>query len=119
MALAPANVVTVTSAIKARVSLGRATPPCKALTEVAHVVRRAEDPVERVVVALGRATLVDVVPDQALDSGGMENESQQPSRDLDAGSTHQARVLIFLEGRREVAVRLVGARAQANGVFDR
>src|SRR5688572_21822528 len=70
-----------------------------------YVVRRREDPLQRVVVALRRAAAVHVVADLALEAvGHMEDHADQVvGRDLHARGADQALLLIRLEGLLEVA----------------
>src|SRR6266850_5921286 len=89
--------------------------------ELAHVVRRREDPLERVVVALGRAAAVDLVAHQALDAvGHVEDHADQAvRRDLHARGAREARLLVVDECFLEVAVGALGAEAEAHRVLHR
>src|SRR5207248_9648132 len=96
---------------------GAGEPARRALClELAHVIGRAEDPLERVVVALGRPAAKDVVAHMALQPvGDMEDLADEAVRgDLHARRAHQAPFLVVAEGAREISIRGIGADAQAH-----
>ena len=87
--------------------------------EVAHVLRRAEYPLERVVVALGGAAAVHVVAHQALEAIGHveDHADERVGGDLHARSAHDAHVLIFAERFSKIAAGLLGGDAERDRVL--
>src|SRR5262249_22226313 len=89
--------------------------------KAANVIRRGEQPLERMVITLGAAAAVDVVWALALEPvGHVEDHADEAvRRDLHARGAHDAPLLVLREDLFELAVERVRAGAEANSVLHR